>query len=1652
MAQFDNYAYNVDTISDGTSVDGENSFFTYVVDPNPINNVSVAHEDLFIFVRLRAFPQNRSIITSDNVFSSNDQDKDGIYFIASTKQNEKGYLTTNYTNISGLEGTVEGLGIKNISISIAMFTPPVVEINFVDVRGAAVFNNYEMASDIGSTNISNFNSFFRLPYPIFELTVKGFYGKAVTYYLNLQNFNASVDTASGDFLIKCKFLGYQFAFLNDIMTKYVIALNNSPLGIKLLQDYIKKDKTQGLLSIPTLLQRYTEIATYTEDFKKNEGDYELLKILNTLYDLVLQIQNILNPPSNLSNKEYGPFINYENLNTNYGYIFLRDVGLFGNKLNGNLLDLESALNKKIDAYNTLLSKYISKYSILNDLKIANFAFQKSALYPEISEQLLDDIQDIITTEEGSNFRDLYDINFLQNKLINLNPYYFVSFYALRQDIYNTIKKVKDEKIKYEEIVVEKLNQSFVEEIGFNPTVFNVFEIIFGNVDIFLDIVYDVCKKADSVGEDRIGLLRNYFNSSFGSIDIPQSHNRIYPFPAVYDLTGKQIWLGDVVGENNVNFPEINLVNDIINGLTGDTLYNTNGIPSQYSATTVEKWLPINPIDYGSNGFDAADGFDYSNPELPDLFATLLNRATILFEQTNVTNSKFLKYAEIESAYFASKIQNTNVKQFLQNIDVVDFVNAGLNYFNNNNISTLLGNYDFSNNSKIFFVDEDNSLINSKNEFSNRPLANNVLTILNQKSTQIDNIIYDGLDNSYKYELNTYAVNKDLTLSYVLSSIENTILSEYKNLYGSQRKAEVPYFSVIKNIKLLDGDLSGSYVNDRNSSMFYKNNAHLNIGMSVTTYKSGEPLFDLFYYANNNKYAKAYLLLESLDFKGIISIINELSLTAATVKISDLHCAYIGGALYMSSIFDSTGINPFTEDIKSEPDFSLIQSDSVFNNIVPPTLYTAEMYSFFVGAFLSFVEKYYDNYYHLYFKLYVELGLSVRNVDEESYYQFLWDTVFQEISRIRTVVITTPSAITGVFTVIDSTILTQYLTIFCNTFKKLIESSNSVSVTTATQASLTPNVNIKIEIYNHLKNIYDKWLSYSTKDGRIYNFANYIKGGSVTKKLIDHCYFIDRTWSDIGNIAVLNPKPLLVYTNQTDGNIYYLISRVLKDNNFNFYNVPTYVNYYSKEDVSNMFKPYTTIENAEGGACFIFQYVAGNSKILDMNERIGYFNDSFDLNSNGIVNIPHTFKNRKIPSFATDSDLNADDLRDYLAKYNLCIFRVAYADQNQNIFEKINVSQEEHRETSESILIQNEIAGGKGGTKRLYMGSDLYNVYSVRSYATEVECLGNLQIQPTQYFQLDNIPLFHGAHMITGVKHYIEPHSVKTTFNGRRISKFSYPIVDKMTTFLNLELSEKIEGPDYVVVYEETGDLVNGTDYTTINTSELISAGINQTLIQEVVDSQNSPSNPTTTDNLLFTVEKNTSVSKFVLSPNITFTELQNRLNNTFKLNGVSTFGLGGGLCASWVRKMLLNLGIVKLGNASTDAWNWFVGLPLDKNMYYFSNSEKLSDWSFEDYKSKGVKNGSLLFGYFQTSKYKYKAYSQMQEFANNKQRIDKLKQNKRIVGDFDFTPITHVAIYYNDIIYDLTSGVTLSPHKNFVPVAFYHFLPTLEKIAKKNGN
>ena len=67
------------------------------------------------------------------------------------------------------------------------------------------------------------DAFFHLPYPLFLFQFKGYYGDAVSYPLHLMKFNSKFNGESGNFEIKCEFIGHTFAFLSDMLLGYAKA-------------------------------------------------------------------------------------------------------------------------------------------------------------------------------------------------------------------------------------------------------------------------------------------------------------------------------------------------------------------------------------------------------------------------------------------------------------------------------------------------------------------------------------------------------------------------------------------------------------------------------------------------------------------------------------------------------------------------------------------------------------------------------------------------------------------------------------------------------------------------------------------------------------------------------------------------------------------------------------------------------------------------------------------------------------------------------------------------------------------------------------------------------------------------------------------------------------------------------------------------------------------------------------------------------------------------------------------------------------------------------------------------------------------------------------------------------------------------------------
>ena len=118
-------------------------------------------------------------------------------------------------NNPGNKSTDNGLlGITSIRVTTNTSFIPTVSMELEDIQGRALFQ-------LGDN--SPYAAFFNLPYPPFYLTLKGYYGQAIKYQLNLKTFNARFNSFSGNYSITLEFVGYKFNILNEISMGHLLA-------------------------------------------------------------------------------------------------------------------------------------------------------------------------------------------------------------------------------------------------------------------------------------------------------------------------------------------------------------------------------------------------------------------------------------------------------------------------------------------------------------------------------------------------------------------------------------------------------------------------------------------------------------------------------------------------------------------------------------------------------------------------------------------------------------------------------------------------------------------------------------------------------------------------------------------------------------------------------------------------------------------------------------------------------------------------------------------------------------------------------------------------------------------------------------------------------------------------------------------------------------------------------------------------------------------------------------------------------------------------------------------------------------------------------------------------------------------------------------
>lgn len=223
-------------------------------DGNAIQERLVAHEELVYYAKLETnvIPRTKLVIgtnLNDSVLNTtiatlNGENSTNINFL---NPQGKTFLDTSWsdqqTGLGSLEGRganqtqeyvtgvypnqkvvrkilnredTQGLGITRISIKNNPAYIPQVTIEMVDVQGRTLFEQGEQ---------SPYSAFFQLPYPLFKLTIKGYYGKAVQYELMLKTFNARFDPSDGNYKITTEYIGRTSALLSDINIQHLFTVS-----------------------------------------------------------------------------------------------------------------------------------------------------------------------------------------------------------------------------------------------------------------------------------------------------------------------------------------------------------------------------------------------------------------------------------------------------------------------------------------------------------------------------------------------------------------------------------------------------------------------------------------------------------------------------------------------------------------------------------------------------------------------------------------------------------------------------------------------------------------------------------------------------------------------------------------------------------------------------------------------------------------------------------------------------------------------------------------------------------------------------------------------------------------------------------------------------------------------------------------------------------------------------------------------------------------------------------------------------------------------------------------------------------------------------------------------------------------------------------
>lgn len=323
-----------------------------------------------------------------------------------------------------------------------------------------------------------------------------------------------------------------------------------------------------------------------------------------------------------------------------------------------------------------------------------------------------------------------------------------------------------------------------------------------------------------------------------------------------------------------------------------------------------------------------------------------------------------------------------------------------------------------------------------------------------------------------------------------------------------------------------------------------------------------------------------------------------------------------------------------------------------------------------------------------------------------------------------------------------------------------------------------NDDLRLSTYMTLKSLYDKWLC-SPQYGPLETWS--LNRKEQGRGDFNNFIYTDAYYHDIGDLFTVNVTKIsnwlssclptsnlessegfLAYTGKS---IYNFLTEVAQDSGAMLLAIPQRFGAYDSSRVEEMFKPIPIYGDWDSDeSSFVFMYTYKPSEHLGDNGD----GDCGKVDMNGYDPSGDGFN--IVDAEIVDSIMGGDG-------YTIPAFGVTYAKQNQSIFKKIRLNSGDAGITEVSLASTFNVASKASESPResILYGQDIYRIYSQYAFKCGVEMMGNAQIMPLMFFQLNNIPYWKGAYQILKVTHEISAGNFVTNFEGIRVNRNSIPL-------------------------------------------------------------------------------------------------------------------------------------------------------------------------------------------------------------------------------------------------------------------------------------